>query len=341
MRWLVAAPGPSFSVVDLFVGWCEALRELGQHVIEFRLDERLTFYDAALFEVGPGMMRKAVTAEQATELAVNGLYSALYKTRPDVLLVISGFFVPHELLDLARHYGTRVVVLHTEEPYEHSRELALACHADVSLITDPTNIEVFREHTNAWFVPHAYRPAIHHPGPPDPALACDFGFVGTGYASRIGFLEAMDLSGLDVLLAGNWQQLAEDSPLRKHVAHDLAECLDNTQAASVYRSSRSSLNLYRREAERPELSVGWSCGPREIELAATGCFFLRDPRPEGDELFPMLPTFTSPGEASELLRWWLAHEPQRQEMAAKAREAITERTFVNNAKSLLRLLDKE
>lgn len=32
------------------------------------------------------------------------------------------------------------------------------------------------------------------------------------------------------------------------------------------------------------------------KLAACGTFFARDPRPEGDELFPMLPTFTDPGE---------------------------------------------
>ena len=49
---------------------------------------------------------------------------------------------------------------------------------------------------------------------------CDFAFVGTGYASRIAFMEAMDLAGLDVVLAGNWQQLAEHSPLHAHVAHD-------------------------------------------------------------------------------------------------------------------------
>jgi hypothetical protein len=53
----------------------------------------------------------------------------------------------------------------------------------------------------------------------------------------------------------------------------------------------------------------------------------------------MLPTFTSPEEASDLLRWWLAHEDEREVVARKAREAVVDRTFTNNAAGLLRLLD--
>jgi len=53
---------------------------------------------------------------------------------------------------------------------------------------------------------------------------------------------------------------------------------------------------------------GWVHG--EIELAATETFFLRDPRPESDLILPMLPSFTSPEEFSDKLRWWLDHEPQ-------------------------------
>lgn len=79
-------------------------------------------------------------------------------------------------------------------------------------------------------------------------------------------------------------------------------------------------------------------GPREVEMAACGMFFLRDPRPEGDELLSMLPTFTSPQEASERLRYWLEHPTLRQELASKAREAIADRTFSNRAAELLRIL---
>ena len=341
MRILAAHPGPNFSVHDCYVGWVEALRGLGQKVVEFNLSERLTFYDAALLAVDESQsrFRKALTAEQATGLAVNGLYAALYKVRPDVLFAVSAFFYPTELLDLARAYGTRIVILHTESPYEDGRQLKLAEHADLNLINDPTNLEAFQRVAPTVYVPHSYRPALHHPGRADPKQEADLAFIGTGYASRIKFLEAMDLTGLDVLLAGNWKLLGGDSPLRGYVAHDPEECLDNQQTADIYRSASVGLNLYRREADESHLVQGWSCGPREIEMAACGMFFLREPRPEGDALFPMLPTFTSPGEAAEALRYWLHRPDKRRELALQARAAVAGNTFTNRAAEVLSLLN--
>jgi len=114
-------------------------------------------------------------------------------------------------------------------------------------------------------------------------------------------------------------------------------CVDNTEVAELYRVSRSGINFYRREANEGEddTTGGVACGPREIEMAACGLFFLRDPRPESDELFPMLPAFGSAAEASELLRWWLARDAQREKAAAAAREAVAGRTFEAAARRLI------
>lgn len=343
MRIVIVHPGPNFSVHDVFVGWAEALRNLGQHVIPYNLDDRLAFYDHAYFNVAEGKFRKAVPADTAVELAVNGLYSTLYKTHPDVLLVVSAFLVPTELLALARHYGTQVAVLHTESPYEDGRQLDIAAHAHLNLLNDPVNIDRFREVAPTEYVPHAYRPDLHRPGPAEPKLACDLAFVGTAFESRIEFFEDLDagLGDVDVLLAGNWQRLSEDSPLRRRVSHDVAECLDNADAVRIYQSTRLGINLYRREAEDGDTAAGWAMGPREVEMAACGLPFLRDPRGEGDELLSMLPTFTSPQEATELARWWLSHEELRVDAGRRAREAVADRTFAHNAARMLRLLDKE
>jgi spore maturation protein CgeB len=338
VRVLVCEPGPNFSVQDVFNGWVEALRELGQDVIEHRFSRTLTFYNEALLPAGGGEVKKAMDIDQAAALAVDRICAALYKVRPDVLLLVSGFLLPPELLDAARSYGTKVVLLHTECPYEDERQLQLAPHADLNLVNDPTGIEAYRAVAPTEYVPHAYRPALHSPGDPDPALACDLAFVGTAYPSRVAFLRRMDLTGLDVLLAGNWQSLGDDDPLLPFVAHALDECLDNTGAVDIYRSARAGLNLYRREGEKSTQVAGWAMGPREVEMAACGLFFLRDPRGEGDEVLDMLPTVASPEDASEQLRWWLDHPQERQELALKARSAIADRTFENHAAAVLRLL---
>jgi len=327
----------------VYEGWTEALRELGHTVASFNLHDRLDFYSAAMLEIsrspdGQSQFRKALTDDQARQLAVNGLLSACYQFWPDVVLVVSAMFVPIEILDVLRSRGHHVVVVHTESPYEDGRQAEVAQHATANILNDPTNLDRFPPGTV--YLPHAVRPTLHRPGPSLPELECDFAFCGTAYFSRIAFFEAMDLEGLDVILVGNWQALSEQSHLRQHVAHADAECLDNERTVDVYRSARVGINLYRREAEHPELSQGWAMGPREVEMAAIGCFYLRDPRGEGDELLPWLPTFTSPGEASELLRYWLARPGEREALARKSMEAVANRTFTENARRLLALLEK-
>ena len=223
--------------------------------------------------------------------------------------------------------------------YQDSEQLERAAHADISLVNDPANLDAYKALGPAWYVPHAYRPALHHPGPPDPALACDLAFAGTGYQSRIAFFEAMNLDGIDTVLAGNWAELADDSPLRKYLAHEQDRCLDNEQTADLYRSALAGINIYRREAEQ-DATPGWACGPREIEMAATGLFFAREGRGEGNELFPTLPRFSSPEEAGSVVRWYLAHDDARERAAAEARAAVEDRTFENSARLLLKALDR-
>jgi spore maturation protein CgeB len=53
----------------------------------------------------------------------------------------------------------------------------------------------------------------------------------------------------------------------------------------------------------------------------------------------MLPAFSSPEEASWLLRYWLDKPEERHKAAQQAREAVQDRTFTAHAKHLLRLLE--
>lgn len=339
MRVLVVRPGPAFSVADVHRGWVRGLAANGCVVADVNFDDRLEFYETAHVD-RDGRMVKALPREGAIALANKSLQGVCYEFAPDVVVVVSGFFVLDRTLELMRARGTKVVLLHTESPYEDDRQLARAGAVHLNLLNDPTNLERFRAVAPTVYVPHAYDPDVHHPRPARAELASDFCFVGTGYPSRIAFLDAVDFSGIDVALAGNWQALAHDSPLRPFVVHPIEHCCDNDEATELYASAKASANLYRREAERPELSAGWAMGPREVELAACGTFFLRDPRGESDEILSMLPSFEGPGDFAEQLRWWLAHDEDRAAAADAARLAVADRTFTANAAALLRLLER-
>jgi spore maturation protein CgeB len=341
MRVLVIRPGPQFSVQDVADGWVSGLTEIGCEVADFNLDDRLDFYSTAHKPMPDGTFRNAFAYKDAARLASRWILEACYTMWPDVVLIVSGFFVDPEVVQIVRSRGHKVVQLFTESPYEDNIQTRQAERVDVALINDPTNLDEFRKHNpETFYLPHAYDPKRHHPGPVDPDKACDFAFVGTGFPSRIQFLESIDWDGIDVKLAGNWQQLTEDSPLNAMVAHRRDWCITNDEAADLYRSCKASLNLYRREANNDSLELGWSMGPREIELAACGAFFLRDPRPEGDDLFPMLPTFSSAEEVRPLLDWWLSHDSAREDAARRARAAVEQHTFRSRAEWLIQHLNR-
>lgn len=278
--------------------------------------------------------------EQAVELAQEPLGTWLYECWPDVVLFVSAFWVKAATYDLIRSRH-RVVLLCTESPYEDDKQLERAAHADIVLLNDPTNIEQFAAVCDTVrYVPHSYDPAVHRPGPAHADKTSDLCIVGTGYQSRVEYLERMDLDGLDVALLGNWSTL-DGHPLAKHVrARELDECVDNATAVDWYRSARASLNLYRRESNRPDLSAGWSMGPREIELAACRTFYVTERRGENLEVLPEVPKAHCPEHASDLLHWYLSHDKARERVIESAGRAVASYTFANRAAALLRLLER-
>ena len=337
MRALVVSAGPYFSVQDVYEGWVYGLQRNGVQVAEFNLHERLHFYTSAMIE-RDGDLRHAFNDETAARLATQGLYAAAYKLWPDVIFITSGLFVEPEAYKILRDRGHKVVLIDTESPYELGRLLAIAGDCDAVATNDPVVLPGLREVCrNSHYVPHGYNPERHCAGPVDPALAGDVGFVGTGYPSRTELLEAVDWSGIELRLGGNWDHIADDSPLGKALVHERHACMANSDAVRLYRSVKVGLNLYRREIHAHGHADGWAMGPREVELAAIGTFFLRDSRPESDGVLGMLPCGSrDPGELGEQLRYWLSHDAEREALANRARAAVADRTFTNTTAMFLR-----
>jgi spore maturation protein CgeB len=336
----------------MYRGWADGLRELGCEVALYNTNdlERLLFYSSALIdsgekdETGHPIVRQAMTQPEAIRASMQGLSHAAYTFWPDCILFVSAFFVTADAFSLLRLRRHKIILLHSESPYQDTEQLTRAPFADLNLLNDPTNIKAYTDlGVPALYMPHAYRPELHHPrtGPRNLELAADLTFIGTAFQSRIAFFEAMDFTGIDFLLGGSYwdEDLPPRSPLRRYLSQDKA-CVDNTETAELYRHAKCGINLYRQESEDDHRGEGWAMGPREVELAATGLWFARDARPESDQVFPMLPSFTTPREASDLIRWALAHDREREAAATAARAAIADRTFAGNAAKLLRALDE-
>jgi Glycosyl transferases group 1 len=298
-------------------------------------------------EQGLPIVRNALTEDGVFTLAMQGLSHAVLAFWPDVIMFVSAFFTTAGIFQLLRMRNFKIVILHTESPYQDDEQLMRGGLAHLNLLNDPANLEMFRgEGLQAEYMPHAYRPSVHYPrtGLVNPKLASDFCFIGTAFKSRIEFFERLNLNGIDTIIAGNdWGKLPSTSPVAKYVATGIgteADCVHNNEAADLYRNAKLGINTYRREGESTHADdQAIAMGPREVEMSAIGLPFLRDKRPEGDKVLSMLPVFDSPEDASEKLRYWLAHPLERGRVANLARRAIEDRTFVNNAKRLLKILE--
>lgn len=347
-------PGPEFSVADVFNGWKKAFEKLGHEVKVFNTNDRLSFYSQVAIpdfktEVPPcehckqPMYKQAMDKENAVIASMQGLTHDLYEFWPHMVFFVSAFFTPAWVLDLIRERRHKLVILHTESPYQDDEQLMRAQYATLNLLNDPANLEEYAHLAPAMYMPHSYDPDIHYPGD---VKDIDFSFIGTMFETRKHFFEEMlerwlrsgELKDLNIALGGaGWDgPHLDDSPLLRWLGHPRDEAVDNKETADIYRRTKVGINFYRREAEKGHEGEGWAMGPREVELAACGIPFLRDARPESDEVFPFLPTFTSPEEAFDLLRWYLTHPGYRETYGRKAFEAIEDRTFDNHAAMLLK-----
>lgn len=339
MKVLLVHPGPHFSVSDVFHGVAKGLEQNGCEVATLNLDDRLDFYMGAHVRLNPDSdeLVKAFNKEAAIKMASQGIEVACYEYWPDIVIVVSGWFVSHHVMQVLKDRPHHVVFWGTESPYEDDQQATKARFADTIVLNDPVNLKQFQEQVNerTFYIPHSYDPDIHYPGPADPDLECDFAFTGTGFQSRIQFFEQVDWDGIDVILGGNWKELEGGSPLEQFLIHDRDQCMPNNVTSELYRSATTSANLYRKETSAKGHNLGWAMGPREVELAATGCFFLREPRGEGNEVLSDAPTFQTPDEFESKLRWWLSHDREREEVVAANMAAISSRTFQNSAKFLL------
>lgn len=355
MRILMVHPGPEFSVADVFNGWKKAFEKQGHEVAVFNTNDRLSFYSqTSIPDHKSGKkfcehcqqppFKLAMDKEDAVTAAMQGLTHDLYSVWPHMVFFVSAFFTPAWVLDLMRQRRHKVVILHTESPYQDDEQLMRAQYATLNLLNDPANLDEYAALAPAMYMPHAYDPDIHFPGRSKKDI--DFTFIGTMFESRMHFFEdffgQIDVDKYKIALGGAaWDgKHLDDSPLLKHVGHPRDEAVDNLEVARTYRKSKLGINFYRREAEADHQGEGWAIGPREVELAACGVPWIRDARPESDELFPFLPTFQTPAEAADLLTWYLEDDERRKQLGKTARNVIKHRTFDNHATLLMNEMGK-
>jgi spore maturation protein CgeB len=341
VRILLVGAGAAHSTRDVEEGYLAALRATDAEVWLYDLGSRLSLAREWVHKLWRRRGRKPEDRPGWPDAIYRGSVEALemaLRFQADWVLVISGMFFHPDVLEMMRRAGLRTAVLFTESPYEDDQQELMSALADIAWTNERTSGARLR----ARYIRHAYDPLRHRPDMPlDLSLpAHDVIFVGSGFPERIEILKAVDWSGIDLGLYGEWGLLGPTAKLRRYVR---SGPVSNETAVGLYRRARIGLNLHRssrsygRHSERVHYAE--SANPRTYELAACGLFQMSDYRAEIHELFgDAVPTITAE-RLEEMVRINLADSPYRHRTARAARDAVRPHTFAARAAQVLADLD--
>lgn len=347
MKVLLVHPGASWSTADVEAGLRYGLEQHGVQVIQYRLDGRLAVTRRVLMSAWRDAKRATPTLTKPTTpqifyVAAEGAICKALHHEVDIVLIISGMYLHPNVPVLMRRAGLRVVCLFTESPYEIEHEVEFAKHLDGCWTNERTSVPDFLAvNSRSGYLPHAWHPLNHQPHTTagDASVdSHDVVFVGSAFEERIELLSAIDWSGIDLGLYGNWQALPSRHHLRRFIR---AGTIQNATAAALYRRAKIGLNLYRtskaggRNSPRIVHEAD-SINPRGYELAACGAFHLSTYRAEVAEIFgSLVPTFQTAAEASALIRRWLADPDGRARISAQLPACVAHSSWVARAAQVI------
>jgi len=160
-------------------------------------------------------------------------------------------------------------------------------------------------------------------------------FLGAGYYNRRQFFQG--LMDFDLKIWGSeWDLRSSLGPAIQNQGARVSE----EDSVKIFNATRINLNLHSSPFHAGVNPQGDYLNPRVFDLAACGAFQLVDWRSQLPEFFEPdkeLAVFTSLTEAREKIAYFLAHEPERRQLAAAARERVLkEHTY---ARRLARALE--
>jgi spore maturation protein CgeB len=347
VRILLVGAGTDTSTRDVENGYTEALTAAGVdlklYALEMRLPMARDWLRMQWRKRGRIPEIKPTWADVLYQASKDALTMALDLQVDWVFVVSAMYFHPDVILQM-RRAGLKVAVLFTESPYEDLDQLRIAQLVDWCWTNESSSARTLR----GGYLPHAYDPARHSPQPFDPNVpAHDVVFVGTGFIERIRLLEAVDWTGIDLGLYGEWSLLGSRHRLRQHVR---GKMLINHETIALYRNAKVGLNLFRTSAtygrDVHHHSGGQSANPRTFELAACGVFQISQYRPEVNEIFldpwigATVPTFNTADELEFAVREALDDADGRHERAAGALIRVAPHTYAARAAQVLADLEQ-
>lgn len=337
MRVCLVHSGHGFSTIDVGHGIAAGLRANGVEVCEYPLHQ--TFESMELMVGAAKMMGIAPEGgyPDPVHLGTMGIPGFVMAKRVDVVLFVHGLNVPPSIPETLRRGGYTTALYCTESPYETDKEADVAQFYDWVFTSERAAVALFgnTRPDRIHYIPHAYNPATHTADGPR-AEPCDVFFCGTRYPERDALLNGVDWTGIQVV------DKSLDYVRESKVAL-LPKIVENTVAASYYRSARISLNAHRQIRDfttQTTIAPGAaeSLNPRAYEVPACGGFLISDARAELTDIYgDAVPTYTDSGSLEHLIRYYLTHEDERAALAGRQAAAVRAHSWTHRTRTMLDL----
>jgi spore maturation protein CgeB len=345
VKVLLVHPGASWSTADVSDGLRFGLASHGVQIVDYRLDARIARASKWLRSAWLAARKSDPTFEKPNSAdifyqASEGAIGMALRHQVDVVLVVSAMFLHPDVLIMLRRAGVPVTILFTESPYDEP-ELRTAKLVDGCWTNERSAVEAFRAvNPRSGYVPHAWHPLKHRPGAQETDAAVpahDVVFVGSPFRERTEWFSAIDWTGIDLGIYGQWFLKKMPPKLRPFLR---GGTIDNRLTAALYRRAKIGLNLYRTSqgwgTDAPSIEHAESMNPRAYELAACGAFHISSHREEVGEVFgDLVPTFTHPTQASALIRSWLADPQGRARVSSELPARVAEMSWVERSAQII------
>jgi spore maturation protein CgeB len=335
--------GDGFSTADVVTGLHAGLVANGARVTLGRLNDLVQVF-SGISEIIAGQNLTADPPDALAMCAAPLVHQAVLTGPYDLAIAVTGLKLHPTVAWALRKLGIPTVLLCTESPYqtlggpEQITERLIAQHYDWVFTNDPAALPLFANPPErVHYLPHAYNPVAHRPGPVIHSLRCDVAFVGTAFPERRALFGGVNWAGIDWQCRGTgWDEALSGENYERQV-------LDNAAAAALYRSAAITLNHHRTTGNpatgAPSLVCPTTLGPRAYEIAACGGFQLcDDSRPELSAVFgDTVPTYRADDSADleRQIRHWLANPHARAERAAAQYTAVQGHTWTARAATVL------
>lgn len=347
LRIMVCAPGHSFSTIDVFNGLCVGLQMHGITVVPFHWDKPLeilaTITNAAVAHGGLSGGKAEAAMQFATWLASADILNVAIDHEVDAVIVVNGLLIPPSRMQVLRRLGIPVVCYGTEAPYFLRAEQDIAPFYTHWFTNERACVDAFADKTRAYYLPHAYNPALHRPGAADPTKAVDAVFIGGGYPERRALLDGMGVTTRGTLwhLDMDAERNTTDPQRRTRYAEG---AIPNIETTAWHRSAKVALNLHRRmtyveTGDTIPAGSAESLGPRAYEIPAVGGFMLcDDERPEIHDVYGESAATFRAWDRADLayrLRYWLTHDDARERQQRAQADAVRPHHWGARAKQIM------